>query len=82
MVLADPPAEVRWYKSNIPVHLDARVVTLVNGEKNVLLIRNAHISDFGIYTCRANNELGTAEADIQLSGTCDKNNRYVVVPFY
>ncbi|GLV43887.1 wrapper [Carabus blaptoides fortunei] len=71
MVSADPAAEVKWYKSKIAVPFDARVVSLVDGDKHILIIRNVRISDFGIYTCRAANELGTVEIDIQLSGVAN-----------
>lgn len=50
------------------VPLDTRVVSLIDGEKHILLIRNVQRSDFGIYTCRAVNELGQSELHIQLSG--------------
>ncbi|CAG9855771.1 unnamed protein product [Phyllotreta striolata] len=67
-VSADPQATVTWLKGEIPVHLDSRVVTIVEGDKHALLIKNVQRSDFGIYTCRATNELGQGELAIQLSG--------------
>ncbi|XP_019877111.1 limbic system-associated membrane protein [Aethina tumida] len=67
-VSADPQATVTWLKGEIQVPLDNRVVSLHDGDKHSLLIRNVQRSDFGIYTCRANNELGQGEVHIQLSG--------------
>ncbi|KAL3283935.1 hypothetical protein HHI36_018103 [Cryptolaemus montrouzieri] len=67
-VSADPQAMVTWLKGEIPVPLDSRVVSLIDGDKHTLLIRNVQRSDFGIYTCRAINELGQGEITIQLSG--------------
>ncbi|XP_056630732.1 limbic system-associated membrane protein-like [Diorhabda sublineata] len=67
-VSADPQATITWLKGEVPVHLDTRVVPMVDGDKNTLLIRNVQRSDFGIYTCRAINELGQGEITIQLSG--------------
>ncbi|KAK9891396.1 hypothetical protein WA026_014636 [Henosepilachna vigintioctopunctata] len=67
-VSADPQAMVTWLKGEVPVPLDSRVVSLVDGDKYTLLIRNVQKSDFGIYTCRAINELGQGEITIQLSG--------------
>lgn len=67
-VSADPPATVTWLKGEIPVVLDNRVISLVDGDKHSLLIRNVQRSDFGIYTCRAVNDLGQGDMQIQLSG--------------
>lgn len=67
-ISADPLATITWTKGDIPVPLDSRVMTLVDGDKYSLLIRNVQRSDFGIYTCRAINELGQGELNIQLSG--------------
>lgn len=67
-VSADPPSTVTWLKSEMPVSLDNRVVSLVDGDKHSLLIRNVQRSDFGIYTCRAINDLGQGDMQIQLSG--------------
>ncbi|XP_066151263.1 limbic system-associated membrane protein-like [Euwallacea fornicatus] len=67
-VSADPQAKITWLKGEVVVPLDSRIVSLVDGEKHILLIRNVQRSDFGIYTCRAINELGQGEIQIQLSG--------------
>ncbi|KAJ8919706.1 hypothetical protein NQ315_006234 [Exocentrus adspersus] len=67
-ISADPQAAVTWLKGEVPVPLDNRVVSLVDEDKYTLLIRNVQRSDFGIYTCRAINELGQGELHIQLSG--------------
>ncbi|XP_074028174.1 opioid-binding protein/cell adhesion molecule homolog isoform X2 [Leptinotarsa decemlineata] len=67
-VSADPQATVTWLKGEIPVPLDTRVVKIVDGDKHTLLIRKMQRSDFGIYTCRAINELGQGEIVIQVSG--------------
>ncbi|XP_045462207.1 opioid-binding protein/cell adhesion molecule homolog isoform X2 [Harmonia axyridis] len=67
-VSADPQATVTWLKGEIAVPLNSRVISLVDGDKHTLLIRNVQRGDFGIYTCRAINELGQGEVTIQLSG--------------
>lgn len=67
-VSADPQATVTWIKGEMPISLDNRIVRIVDGDKNTLLIRNVQPSDFGIYTCRATNDLGQGEVQIQLSG--------------
>ncbi|CAH1119717.1 unnamed protein product [Phaedon cochleariae] len=67
-VSADPQATVTWLKGETPVALDARVLSTVEGDRHSLLIRTVQRSDFGIYTCRAMNELGQGELAIQLSG--------------
>ncbi|KAF5306154.1 hypothetical protein FQR65_LT07430 [Abscondita terminalis] len=68
IVYADPQATVSWLKGEMPIPFSNRVVPMVDGEKHILLIRNATFADFGIYTCRASNELGQGELQIQLSG--------------
>ncbi|ENN79006.1 hypothetical protein HUJ04_003526 [Dendroctonus ponderosae] len=68
-VSADPHATVAWLKGEIVVPIDmTRVVSIVDGDKHTLIIRKVQRSDFGIYTCRAINELGQGEIQIQLSG--------------
>ncbi|EFA00901.2 limbic system-associated membrane protein isoform X2 [Tribolium castaneum] len=67
-ISADPQATVTWTKGDMPVPLDSRVLSLVDGDKYTLLIKNVQKSDFGIYTCKAINELGQGELQIQLSG--------------
>lgn len=58
-----------WLKGEVVVPIDmSRVVSIVDGDKHTLIIRNVQRSDFGIYTCRAINELGQGEIQIQLSG--------------
>lgn len=69
-VAANPPADVMWFKGEVPVPLDKRVFTKVDGEKYSLFIKNVQVSDFGIYTCRAVNDLGMGEIHVQLSGIC------------
>lgn len=66
---ADPPAAVTWLKGETPVTFDNRIISLVDGDKHSLLIRNVQRSDFGIYTCRASNDLGQGDMHIQLSGS-------------
>lgn len=68
LVYADPPASVTWLKGETLVVKDSRVISLVNGEKHTLLIRNILATDFGAYTCRARNDLGAGESRIELSG--------------
>lgn len=79
-VSSDPPATITWLKSEILVPLDNRVVYLVDGDKHTLLIRHVQRSDFGIYTCRANNDLGQGEVQIQLSGWAP-NMFYILLSF-
>ncbi|KAF5291192.1 hypothetical protein FQA39_LY14434 [Lamprigera yunnana] len=68
IVYADPQATVVWLKGEIPIPFSSRVIPMVDEDKHILLIRNATFADFGIYTCRASNELGQGELQIQLSG--------------
>ncbi|XP_044729420.1 opioid-binding protein/cell adhesion molecule homolog [Chrysoperla carnea] len=66
---ANPPAKVSWFKNDLPVRSDSRIVPLVNRDKYSLVIRQMHSNDFGNYTCRATNDFGEVELPIQLSGT-------------
>lgn len=68
IVSSDPPATITWFKGEIPISKDSRVISLINGEKHTLLIRNVQPNDFDVYTCRARNELGEGETHMQLSG--------------
>lgn len=78
-ISADPQATVTWTKGDMPVPLDSRVLALVDGDKYILLIKNVLKSDFGIYTCKAINELGQGEIQIQLSGTEFKlKNKFLI----
>lgn len=81
VVSADPVGEVTWFKSNIPVTLDTRVMALVDHDKHSLIIRNVRISDFGIYKCKAVNDLGAAEIEIQLSGNLSDKNYLLTIDF-
>lgn len=68
-----------WYQSNYNTdgekQLDQvlpsnRIGTLVmtNGLKHVLRFNSVRDSDLGVYTCRAENPLGRAEAAVEMSG--------------
>lgn len=74
-VAANPPADVVWFKGDVPVPLDKRVFIKVEGDKNTLFIKKVQVSDFGIYTCRAQNKLGVKKLQIQLSGNTNNNTQ-------
>ncbi|KRT85449.1 Immunoglobulin, partial [Oryctes borbonicus] len=67
-VTSDPISEIIWYKGDNPVTYDNRVLFLGDDEKYSLIIRNIQKSDFGIYTCKAVNEIGEETLEFQLSG--------------
>lgn len=82
-ISADPQAVVTWAKGDILVSFDSRVVSLRDGDKHSLMIKNVQRSDFGVYHCKAINELGQGELQIQLSGVPNpgvfKNTDYLNV---
>lgn len=68
-VTSDPSSQVIWYKGNNPINSDNhRVLLFGDDEKYSLIIRNVQRSDFGIYTCKAVNEIGEETLEFQLSG--------------
>lgn len=68
-----------WYRSDVNddgkrlldrVVPSSRIGTLVTtgGLKHVLRFKSVREADLGVYTCRAENSLGQAEAAVEMSG--------------
>lgn len=68
-----------WYQSNYnsdgEKQLDqvlpssrSGILVMTNGLKHVLRFNSVRDSDLGVYTCRAENPLGRAEAAVEMSG--------------
>lgn len=68
-VVSEPKSKVEWllngelFKSS-----PTRVMHQTNGDQHILSFNQVTTEDFGNYTCRASNNLGSAEDYIQLSG--------------
>lgn len=82
IVEASPSPEVKWFKRNaagqssmLPLY-DEDIVVENNAGINdvtvsVLRIRNVRSKDYGIYSCRAYNSIGSAESVLELYSKCD-----------
>lgn len=51
------------------------ILVVANGVKHVLRFKSVRDADLGIYTCRAENSLGRAEAAIEMSGKKRKGKK-------
>jgi len=68
-VHAFPPATVRWYKSGSEVLESERVKVQHRGGRHALTVKQIERSDFGEYSCRASNEIGSSgDKSVKLSG--------------
>ncbi|XP_063236221.1 neurotrimin-like [Bacillus rossius redtenbacheri] len=74
IVHAEPPAEMVWYRDTLRLDPTDRRIMEVRGSRRTLIIRKVQHSDFGNYTCVADNALGKARRAVELSG---KPNRAV-----
>ncbi|XP_044743903.1 lachesin-like [Chrysoperla carnea] len=68
VVYGDPPPEVAWYQDSFPLDMNERRTMDVRHIKHILTIQNVQSSDFGNYSCVADNSLGRAKKYIELSG--------------
>ncbi|KAF4527697.1 hypothetical protein B566_EDAN018038 [Ephemera danica] len=67
-VHSEPKAKVGWSKDGKPMHGTPRATMTHQGSRHILQIQNTQKSDFGSYTCQANNSLGRLHKVIRLSG--------------
>ncbi|XP_063224484.1 protein amalgam-like isoform X2 [Bacillus rossius redtenbacheri] len=74
IVHAEPAAEVVWYRDSLRVDPTERRILENRGSRRTLIIRKVQFSDFGNYSCVAENVLGKARNFLELSG---KPNRAV-----
>jgi len=68
---AVPTAQVTWYReSNDRITTSKHIIALsdANGAKHTLRFGSVRDVDFGVYTCKAENILGLAQASIEISG--------------
>ncbi|XP_073987236.1 protein amalgam isoform X2 [Rhodnius prolixus] len=68
IVFAEPPAEVVWFKDTLRLGSTERRITEVRGSRNTLIIRKVQASDFGNYSCLADNNIGKTRQYLELSG--------------
>ena len=63
-----PKPDVAWYKDNVPITSDQRI-SMREDKPNVysLHINRSQLDDKAVYTCKAKNRFGEAEAKINLA---------------
>eukprot|EP00096_Caligus_rogercresseyi_P011427 TRINITY_DN4490_c0_g1_i3.p1 TRINITY_DN4490_c0_g1~~TRINITY_DN4490_c0_g1_i3.p1 ORF type:complete len:490 (-),score=111.68 TRINITY_DN4490_c0_g1_i3:1234-2703(-) len=64
---AHPIAIIKWFKNKVELTEDKNKLQK-NGHKHTLTITNVTEADFGNYTCRAENQLGSASKNLEVSG--------------
>uniref|UniRef100_A0A1B6CBY1 Ig-like domain-containing protein n=2 Tax=Clastoptera arizonana TaxID=38151 RepID=A0A1B6CBY1_9HEMI len=68
IVYADPTADVHWYRDTLRLDATDRRLVHHKGSRNTLIIGKVQASDFGNYSCVADNGLGKAKQFLELSG--------------
>ncbi|XP_039280250.1 limbic system-associated membrane protein [Nilaparvata lugens] len=68
IVHAEPQAEVLWYRDTLRLDTTERRIMEVRGSRHTLIIRKVQSSDFGNYSCVADNTMGKAREYLELSG--------------
>jgi len=68
VVHAKPEGEVSWYRRQKKLHETDRLLFQTKGSRQTLYIRKVNPTDFGNYSCRAENALGEARTFTELSG--------------
>ena len=67
-VHSEPRAEVRWYKDTMLLEPNNNRHMESFGNRHVLTIRNVRETDFGNYSCAADNSLGRERGFTDVSG--------------
>lgn len=62
--------QVLWYRDTMQLDTTERRIMESRGSRHTLVIRKVHPSDFGNYTCVADNQLGKSRKSITLTGNC------------
>lgn len=60
--------QVLWYRDTMQLDTTERRIMESRGSRHTLIIRKVHPTDFGNYTCVADNQLGKTRKSIQLTG--------------
>ncbi|XP_075214142.1 lachesin-like [Lycorma delicatula] len=68
IVHAEPQAEVLWYRDTLRLDTTERRIMEVRGSRHTLVISRVQASDFGNYSCVADNSVGKARQYLELSG--------------
>lgn len=68
MVYGENQPEVFWYRDTMQLDTTERLIMESRGSRHTLVIRKVHRTDFGNYTCVADNQLGKTRKSIYLTG--------------
>lgn len=80
-VTSQPQANVHWFRHGIPVLTSHRINRQDNAlignftdtqyvlrSKHLMFIKSIRESDFGVYTCRSENVIGTSSCNVEVTG--------------
>ncbi|KAG5893501.1 hypothetical protein JTB14_031644 [Gonioctena quinquepunctata] len=68
IVHGESQPEVLWYRDTMQLDTTEQRIMESRGSRHTLVIRKVHRSDFGNYTCVADNQLGKTRKSVQLTG--------------
>lgn len=68
VVHGNPRPEVQWKRNNEQLKSDNNINIINEGSRHILKLLRTRKSDFGNYTCVAENKVGEAEKHVLLSG--------------
>ncbi|XP_046382563.1 neural cell adhesion molecule 1-like isoform X1 [Ischnura elegans] len=68
LVHAEPPAEVLWFRNTLRLDTTDNRITEARGNRHTLILRKVKSTDFGNYSCLADNSLGKTRQYVELSG--------------
>ena len=68
-------SQVSWYRRQKKLHETDRLLFQTKGSRQTLYIRKVNPTDFGNYSCRAENALGEARTFTELSGLFFQKDR-------
>ncbi|VVC24119.1 Hypothetical protein CINCED_3A013250 [Cinara cedri] len=71
IVHAEPKADVLWYRDTLQLDMTEWRITDIRGNRYTLRMRKVQSTDFGNYSCVADNGLGKSKRSIELTGRPD-----------
>jgi len=78
-------AQVSWFRveagKRVAVSSSNRIGNVVSGSRFILRFKDVRDSDLGVYACRAVNDLGKADATVEMSGKSGENLNILTISF-
>ena len=68
LVHAYPPPTVVWSKDDQPLKSSGRIQIVKIGSRHSVIVNNVRKVDFGKYTCKASNSLGSDQNIVKMTG--------------